>query len=327
MHSVVSSALVIEKETTHNNKISKQQLSVYFISEVLTGSKKFYSEMEKICYIVLMSARKLRHYSIAHTIKVLTNLPLNEIFGNRDSFGRISKWAMELSEHVVDFEKCSVIKSHILPYFIAECLELGFTTEGPILESPWLVYCDGAWGVGGTRAAAILISPSGIKLRYAARLQFNNEADKCTNNIAEYEAILLGLRKLRAIGVQRCTLRIDSKVVAGQIEKECIAREQTLERYLTLVRRMENHFKGFTVEYIEQSKNTEADELVKAAAHNAPLPADVFLQVISDASIKIVEPEPRTINLIQGEDCRAPIMACLRHYFEPDSIVEQTRMQ
>jgi ribonuclease HI len=53
----------------------------------------------------------------------------------------------------------------------------------------------------GIRATMITISPSGIKLRYATRLQFNNEADKCTNNIVEYEAIMLGLHKLRAIGV------------------------------------------------------------------------------------------------------------------------------
>jgi ribonuclease HI len=67
-------------------------------------------------------------------------------------------------------------------------------------------------------------------------MQFSSEADKCTNNIAKYETILLGLRKLWAIGVQRCTLRTDSKVVAGQIEKECIAREPTLKKYLALVR-------------------------------------------------------------------------------------------
>jgi ribonuclease HI len=94
-------------------------------------------------------------------------------------------------------------------------------------------------------------------LCYAARLQFTNETDKCTNNIAEYEAILLGLHKLRAIRVQTCILCTDSKVVTSQIEKECIARESTLERYLALVRRMENHFKGFTVEYIKRSKNSE----------------------------------------------------------------------
>jgi ribonuclease HI len=62
---------------------------------------------------------------------------------------------------------------------------------------------------------------------------------------------LLGLRKLRAIGVQRCILRTNSKVVVGQIEKECITREPTLEKYLGLIRGMENYFKGFTVEYIK----------------------------------------------------------------------------
>jgi ribonuclease HI len=112
----------------------------------------------------------------------------------------------------------------------------------------------------------------------------------------------LGLCKLRAIGVQRCILRTNSKVVAGQIEKECIAREPTLDKYLALVRRMDNFFKGFTVEYIDRNKNSEADELAKAAAHNILLPPDVFSQTISDASIKTIKPEPRVNNIIQGED-------------------------
>jgi predicted regulator of amino acid metabolism with ACT domain len=96
----------------------KQQLPVYYVLEVLTGFKKFYSEMEKICYAAVMSTMKLQHYFKAHTIKVLNNQPLSEIFGNRDSSERISKWAMELSEHVVDFEKRSTIKSQILADFI-----------------------------------------------------------------------------------------------------------------------------------------------------------------------------------------------------------------
>jgi hypothetical protein len=67
-----------------------------------------------------MSTRKLQHYFEAHTIKVLTNQPLNDIFGNRDSSKRISKWAIELSEYVIDFKKCSAIKSHVLADFVAE---------------------------------------------------------------------------------------------------------------------------------------------------------------------------------------------------------------
>jgi hypothetical protein len=76
--------------------------------------------MEKICYAVIMSVRKLRHYFEAHTIRIPTSQPLNDIFKNRDSFGRISKWAMELSKHVVDFEKCNAIKSQILADFVVE---------------------------------------------------------------------------------------------------------------------------------------------------------------------------------------------------------------
>jgi hypothetical protein len=120
MHVAVCGALVVKKEIVSNGKPTKQQFLVYFVSEVLTGSKRFYSEMEKICYAIVMSAHKLRHYFDAHTIKVLTDQPLNNIFGNRNSSDRISKWAMELSEHVVDFKKRSAIKSQILADFVAE---------------------------------------------------------------------------------------------------------------------------------------------------------------------------------------------------------------
>jgi hypothetical protein len=65
---------------------------------------------------------------------------------------------------------------------------------------------------------------------------------------------------------------------------------------------MENYFKGFTVEHIDRNKSTEADELAKVAAHNTPLPVDIFLPIISDALIKMIEPEPRIIIIIQGED-------------------------
>jgi hypothetical protein len=70
-----------------------------------------------------MSARKLRHYFKAHRVRVLTNQPINDIFRNCDYLGRIGKWAMELSEHVIDFEKRSVIKSQVLVDFIADWME------------------------------------------------------------------------------------------------------------------------------------------------------------------------------------------------------------
>ena len=87
----------------------------------------------------------------------------------------------------------------------------------------------------------ILTSPNGPKLRYAARLEFLT-----TNNIAEYEAVLLGLQNLRALGVRRCIIKSDSQVVVGHVEKEFIAKEPELIKYLAAVRRMEKHFAGFS---------------------------------------------------------------------------------
>jgi hypothetical protein len=89
---------------------------------------------------------------------------------------------------------------------------------------------------------------------------------------------------------------------------------------------MESYFKGFTVEYIECNKNTEANDLAKATTCNTPTPADVFFQVLQDASVKIVLSEPRIINIIKGEGWRAPIMTYICHYYEPESRNEQIRM-
>jgi hypothetical protein len=69
------------------------------------------------------------------------------------------------------------------------------------------------------------------------------------------------------------------------------------------------------------------DELAKATARKAVLPPDVFLQAIEDPSVKIVEPEPRMVNVMQGEVWRAQIMAYLCHHYEPNNNTEWTRMQ
>jgi hypothetical protein len=75
MHSTVSGALFVEKEIMKDGKIMKKQFPLYFVSEVLAGSKKYYSNVGKISYAVTMSFRNCRHYFKAHTIKVLTNQP------------------------------------------------------------------------------------------------------------------------------------------------------------------------------------------------------------------------------------------------------------
>jgi hypothetical protein len=80
-HAVVSAALVQEKQDEQTNK----QVPVYFISEVLSLSKRNYTELEKVLYAVLMASRKLRHYFQSYHIIVPSSQPLKDIIRNREA--------------------------------------------------------------------------------------------------------------------------------------------------------------------------------------------------------------------------------------------------
>jgi hypothetical protein len=70
---MVSRALLQERGIHKEGRNLSQQVPIYFVSKALAGSKKYYSEMEKICYAMVMSARKLHHYIEAHKVRVMTN--------------------------------------------------------------------------------------------------------------------------------------------------------------------------------------------------------------------------------------------------------------
>jgi hypothetical protein len=84
------------------------------------------------------------------------------------------------------------------------------------------------------------------------------------------------------------------------------------------------HSKGNNIREIPRSS---LKDLAKAVACNTLMPANVFFQVLQDASVKTVLAEPKVINIIKGEDWRAPIMTYICYYYEPDNKNEQTRMQ
>jgi hypothetical protein len=232
-HSTVSAALVQEKQ---DGQI-KRQAPVYFVSEVLSLSKQNYTELEKVMYAVLMASRKLRHYFEAYHIIVPSSQPLKDIMRNREAIGRIGKWAAELNEFTIDYVHRSSIQSQALAYFIADWT-LGAQGEEAIKDAKaWIVFCDGSWGTFDAGATAILVAPSKVRTCYAARLDFS-----CTNNIAEYEALLLGLRKLKAMGIRRAVLKTDSQVISGHVDKSSKARDSKLEKYLDTVRRLEASF-------------------------------------------------------------------------------------
>jgi ribonuclease HI len=72
--------------------------------------------------------------------------------------------------------------------FIADWTPGAQGEEAPKDVEAWTVLCDGSWETFGAGAAAVLVAPSKVRTCYAVKLDFS-----CTNNIVEYEALLLGL--------------------------------------------------------------------------------------------------------------------------------------
>jgi ribonuclease HI len=310
-----------------------RQCLVYYISEVLTASKCNMTELEKISYAVVMASRKLRHYFEAFKVRVTLDRGLGELFRNPEASVRIAKRAAELSGYHITFEPTIAIKSQVLVDFIVDWTGPTWQQE-ETLEKVWTIHCDGAWCHMGAGAAAIITSPTGVKYRYAARLSFDLESYRCTNNIAKYEVIILGLHKLRALSVTTCIVRTDSKVVAGQVEKNS-AKGPALMQYLTVVRSLEKQFMGFTLHHVDHARNKEADALAKAVAKGEALPFDVFYHVISTPAVR--NPEGlqvtndveghRIVNLIMTEDWRALITLYLLGHYHPSDTNEAKRLK
>ena len=74
-------------------------------------------------------------------------------------------------------------------------------------------------------------------------------------------------------------------------------------------------------------ENSEANELAKAVAQGITFPLDVFYEVINQPSIELNIKAPKLINAIHSEDWRAPIMAYLKGYHEPETKEEEKMMQ
>jgi hypothetical protein len=137
------------------------------------------------------------------------------------------------------------------------------------------------------------------------------------------------------LGVTTCIVKIDSKVVAGQVKKEYLSKDSALVQYLTAVRSLERQFKGFTLQHVDRARNEEAGALAKAAARGETLPSDVFYHVIGTPAVRNLEglqvtndvEGHRIVNLIMTKDWRAPITLFLQGYYHPSDVNEAKRLK
>jgi ribonuclease HI len=154
----------------------------------------------------------------------------------------------------LSFVPQKAIKSQVLVDFLAEWVDTQLPIA-PIQLELWTMYFDGSLMKTGAGAGLLFISPLGKHLRYVLRLHF-----PASNNMAEYEALVNGLRIAIELGVWRLDAHGDSQLVIDQVMKNSHCCDRKMEAYCDKVRCLEDKFYGLELNHIARRYNETADE-------------------------------------------------------------------
>jgi ribonuclease HI len=266
-------------------------------------------------YAVLLTAHKLRHYFDDHKVIVVTRFLIGDILHNKEAIGRIAKWAYELGVHDIEFRPCTAIKTQALVDFVFEWIEQQ-VPDNPEATEVWRMYFDGSLKLQGAGAGILFIAPGGEQLKYALQLLF-----LASNNAAEYEALIHGLNIATSLGIKRLMVYGDSLVVISQINKDWDCSTDSMSKYCTAVRRLEDKFEGLEFHHMERDRNAAADTLSKLGSNQAQVPPGVFVLEVSRPSI--LSDQAKECNTLSqpesdSNDWREPIIRYIKNEEEPD---------
>ena len=190
---------------------------------------------------------------------VITDQPIKKSMNKPEAVGKMVQWVIELSQFDIEYHPRIAIKAHALGDFITE---FTFPNEDSLIDETerWTIQIDGssAQKKGGVRV--VITTPDEEMLKYGVQLKF-----LATNNEAEYEGILMGLRVGKALEAKNLLVQSDSKLVIGQIKEEYKAKEERMKKYLRLTKHLTQEFDRVEFMQIPRSQNTVADEVAKIA--------------------------------------------------------------
>ncbi|KAI5354401.1 hypothetical protein L3X38_007296 [Prunus dulcis] len=283
-------------------KPKKVELSIFYVSKALQSAELRYPTLEQLALALVVSARRLRPYFQAHGIKVLTNQPLRQVLQKPEISGRLIKWAIELGEFDIQFIPRPAEKGQAIADFISELtpstaqstpeavIETGlsidldaecFDTSTPV----WGLHVDGSANQQGCGAGLVLTTPEGLKIEYALRFNF-----RTSNNEAEYEALLAGLRLAKSMNAKQIRIHSDSQLIVNQVTADFAAKDASMYAYLSTAHRLLQSFQAYEIKQIPRSENSHADALARlASAINDKVGRRVPVEILAQPSTVAVE--------------------------------------
>ncbi|GAU12961.1 hypothetical protein TSUD_191520 [Trifolium subterraneum] len=210
---------------------------------------------------------------------------------NRSSnmVGRMLKWSLEFAEFDISFESRKALKVQVLADFVAE-----MTTSMTSEKNKWTIFVDGSSNSQGSEADIILENGDGVLIEVSLGLSFPT-----TNNQAEYEAFLAGLRLAENMGAEEIKIFTDSQL-----------------------------FKETEVKHVPRENNARADVLSKLASTrrkksgNQSLIQETLIKPSIEKAVEVMH-----VCAIDDQSWLAPVYNFLKSNTLPADAKEATKIQ
>jgi ribonuclease HI len=254
LHKIIGAVLTQEDES--------KEFLVAYLSRRLVDAETRYSFIEKLCLALYYACTKCHHYLLTSSCIVTSQYDVIKYMLQKPILsGRLGKWMYALVEYDLTYEPIKAMKGQVVADFIVDhCVDL---EESMCLANRevWKLFFDGSMCSQGQGIECAIVSPHGIEYELSIWLEF-----ECTNNQAEYEALLTGLETLVELGVLHAEVFGDSNLVLQQINGVHQCFDGRLNEYREECLRLQNRLEEVSVGYIPQERNTKAIILAQQAS-------------------------------------------------------------
>nr|GEV11052.1 reverse transcriptase domain-containing protein [Tanacetum cinerariifolium] len=189
-------------------------------------------------------------------------------------------------EHNITYRPRTSVTGQVLADILAEMSDecLPATSVVETQQEPWTLFTDRSSCVDGS-GDGLILSPEGTKFTYALRFQF-----AASNNEDEYEALIAGLRIAAQMGVQNVHVSVDSKLIANQVLKTCVTKEENMIKYLEKV-------KSLVLVEILKEKSIQENEVKTMVEEDGPTWMTPIMEYLKEGTLPSDRKEARKLRI------------------------------
>ncbi|XP_019155153.1 PREDICTED: uncharacterized protein LOC109152024 [Ipomoea nil] len=246
--------------------------ALYYLSRMMTLNELKYSPIEKLCLALVFAIKKLKHYFEAHTIRLVSKAnPVKYVMAKVVLSDRLARWYLLFQQFEIIYVPQKSVKGQALADFLADHpipAEWELSDDLPdedvlVIEvlPPWKMYFDGASHREGAGAGVVFVTPEGEVLPYSFTL-----TEQCSNNVAEYQALILGLEIAADMKQLRINIYGDSKLIINQVLGLYEVKKAELVPYNNYAKILMQWLGDVTIEHVPRKENKQADALAALAS-------------------------------------------------------------